>query len=54
MSRRLERLELPLTDRSNIIRKISQKSLVPDATLDRTLRQRINSLVYLEEELKNN
>ena len=37
MSRRLERLELPLTDRSHVVRKISQKSLIPDETLDRTL-----------------
>ena len=36
MSRKLERLELPLTDRSHV-RKISQKSLIPDETLDRTL-----------------
>ncbi|KAM3147358.1 hypothetical protein pb186bvf_000609 [Paramecium bursaria] len=51
MSRKLERLELPLTDRSHV-RKISQKSLIPDETLDRTLHQRINSLVDLDEQLK--
>ena len=52
MSRKLERLELPLTDRSHVVRKISQKSLIPDETLDRTLHQRINSLVDLDEQLK--